>query len=87
MNDTYERSGMTLFKEVDGKLVVVANFEHDMDGDMQQLLDNKSINAELLEALKIALMHFQLAGSGQDGVNSNSEMCEIVGEAIRKAQP
>lgn len=54
MNATYERSGMTLFKEVDDRLVVVASFMHGMDVDMQQLLDNQAVNAALLEALEDA---------------------------------
>ncbi len=46
----------------------------------------ENTKADLLEALQVALMHFQLVGSGQTGINSNSEMCEIIGEAIRKAE-
>ena len=79
MNETYERSGMTLFKEVDGKLVVVANFEHGMDDDMQQLLDNQAINAELLESLELLV--------GEDGDLFSDEAHSKAREAIRKAQP
>ena len=37
MTHTYETCGMTLFKEVDDKLVKVADFQHGMDDDMEKL--------------------------------------------------
>lgn len=46
--NTYETSGMSVFKEVDGKLVIVASFEHGMDNDMNQFVQAPA----LLEALK-----------------------------------
>ena len=45
-----------------------------------------AINADLLEALDAALVHVQLLGSGQKPVNSNAEMCTVIGEAIQKAR-
>ena len=78
MNETYERSGMTLFKEVDGKLVVVANFEHGMDDDMQQLLDNKA--DRLLEALK------KLDRAHKKGFINLKNFRNVPTEAIRKAK-
>jgi hypothetical protein len=42
-------------------------------------------NVQLLEACKAALGHVQILGSGQPSPYSNAEMCEILGEAIAKA--
>ena len=41
---------------------------------------------ELLEACKGALAHAQLLGSGRKPCLSNTEMCEILEEAITKAE-
>ena len=41
---------------------------------------------KLLEACKEALVAFQLYGSGQKPVLSNAEFCDLLGEAIDKAE-
>lgn len=41
---------------------------------------------KLVKACKEGLLHFQLAGSGQKTINSNAEMCEIMGEALRETK-
>ena len=43
-------------------------------------------NTVLLKALEQALIHVQLLGSGQKPVNSNAEMCTLLGDALTKTE-
>ena len=87
MRTTYERSGMTIFKEIDGKLVVVANFEQGMDDDMQRLLDNGTINAELLARLELASKYVaKMVADGVETALSPEIALSRITETIRKAK-
>jgi len=83
MNPKYERSGMTLFKEVDDKLVVVANFEHDMGDDMYMLV----IAHELLESLERLVLAFDVGDMKHTSLNGRGYAALADSrETIRKAK-
>jgi hypothetical protein len=75
----YETSGMTVYKEVDGKLVIVANFEQGMDDDMHALTQN----AALLYALEAT--HSVIEDLSDTGDLDREGTLEFLAEAIRKA--
>lgn len=80
MTRTYERSGMTLFKEEEGELVKVADFAHGMDDDMHALM----AEPELLEALEALT---QWVGRGiADGAYDNCVAPSIAIKALDRAE-
>ena len=84
---THTICGMTVFKEVDNKLVKVADFQHGMDTEMNTLIHA----TELLEALE-GLTRWVGKGIADDMYNDcvNPERAQVdltrAEDAIKKAR-
>lgn len=58
----------------------------EIDANAEFIIRAVNSHEELLETLKYCLGVFQLRGSGQESPKSNSEMCDLIGGVVAKAE-